>query len=80
MTNAKDLDQTIEIQRTEEFENVAHELGDFIKTLQLTQKQNDQLVDLMVKQVNIAEHGAFLQGAGFVFSLYELEDEAETLH
>lgn len=53
---------TIEINRTNEFDNAAKELGDYIARLPLSHEQNDKLIELMLKQVNAAEEGSFLHG------------------
>ena len=65
----------IEIERTEEFIKIANELGDFIKSLPLSHEENDELIRLMVKQVNVAETSAFIQGfaMGYEFGGLELE-------
>lgn len=55
-------DYEIEIERNEEFHQAAHELSEFIKNLSLTNEQNDKLVALTVKQVQVAEKGGFVQG------------------
>lgn len=40
----------------------AHELNNYIKELPLTAEQNNALISMMVKQVQEAERGAFVQG------------------
>lgn len=57
-----DRDIAIQIERTEQMTAAAHELSDYIKGLPLTTEQNNALVSLMVKQVQEAERGAFVQG------------------
>lgn len=53
---------TIEIERSREFVQIAKELGDHIKRLNLPAEDNDSLVCLMVDQVREAEVTAFRQG------------------
>lgn len=48
--------------RSKEFVDVAKRLGDFIKGIPMDTYTNDKLVDLMVKQVNVAERDAFMFG------------------
>lgn len=55
-------DIAIQIDRTEQMIAAAHELSDYIAGLLLTTEQNDTLVSLIVKQVQEAERGAFVQG------------------
>ena len=57
-----DQDIAIQIERTAEMTTVARELSDYIKSLPLTAEQNNTLVPLIVKQVQEAERGAFVQG------------------
>lgn len=53
---------TIEIERSQEFVQISKELGDHIKSLNLSAADNDRLVYLMVDQVREAEVTAFRQG------------------
>lgn len=53
---------TIEINRTEDFDKVAKELSNYISRLPLSHEQNNNLIELMLKQVNAAEEGSFLHG------------------
>lgn len=57
-----DQDIAIQIERTAEMTTAARELSDCIKGLPLTAEQNNTLVSLIVKQVQEAERGAFVQG------------------
>ena len=68
-------DATIEIKRTEEFKAAANELSVFLEALPLSHEENDELIRLMVKQVNVAETSAFIQGfaMGYEFGGLELE-------
>lgn len=55
----------IEIERDEAFQKAARELSDYIWSLPLTAEQNDRLVSLIVRQVQVAEKGGFIQGFTF---------------
>ncbi|WP_435322136.1 hypothetical protein [Muriventricola aceti] len=57
-----DQDIAIQIERTEQMTAATYELSNYIKSLPLTTEQNNTLVSLMVKQVQEAERGAFVQG------------------
>ena len=57
-----DQDIAIQINRTEQMLAAARELSDYIAGLPLTAEQNNALVSLMIKQVQEAERGAFIQG------------------
>lgn len=59
---AADSMEGIKIKRTEEFKAAANELSECIKRLSLSREENDKLVELMVKQVQISEQAAFKQG------------------
>lgn len=52
----------IEIERTADFHTIARQLSDTLKALPLSHEENDQFVELMIKQVQEAERGAFMQG------------------
>jgi len=52
----------IVIERSPEFEATAREIGNHISTLLLTNEQNNQLVELLIKQITEAESTAFRQG------------------
>ncbi len=53
----------IEIIKTEKFLEAVKKLSDYIITLPLSNKENDRLVELILKQTSIAQKDAFLQGA-----------------
>ncbi len=55
----------IEIERDEAFQKAARELSDYIWSLPLTAEQNDRLISLTVRQVQVAEKGGFIQGFTF---------------
>jgi hypothetical protein len=57
------FERKLAIMRTEKFNEIADELSGCIKDLPLTHEQNDRLITLIVRQINAAERGAFLQGA-----------------
>lgn len=55
-------DDAIVIERTPEFFKTAHAVSDFLKALPLSRPDNDKLIELMIRNVNEAEQGAFNQG------------------
>lgn len=60
--NLPSKDSCIEFERKESFHKAARELGDYIKGLPLTAKDNDRLMYLMIEQIHEAEQGAFERG------------------
>jgi hypothetical protein len=52
----------IEVERTPEFFEAAKELSDFIRGLPLSHADNDKLIELIIKNINLAETGAFMKG------------------
>ncbi len=66
----------IPIERTEEFYKVAKELDGFVAALPLTQPNNNRLVNLIIKQVQASEQGAFAQGfrMGMEFAKWDMEN------
>ncbi len=67
----------ITIERTNTFFLNAQELSDFIKELPLTQQDNDCLISLILKQVQAAEHGAFIHGFQVGIRLTECENQPQ---
>mgnify|MGYP005771157959 CR=1 FL=1 len=65
MRNYKEVEAEgeIEIIKTEKFLGAVKELSDYIIALPLSNKENDRLVELILKQTSIAQKDAFLQGA-----------------
>ena len=55
--------------RSDEFEVAARRLGRFINALDLNADAHNELVDLICKQVNVAELDAFQFGFGVAASL-----------
>ena len=55
-------DLQIQMERTEDFYKAARVLSDYLKPLPLSQSENDILVELIIRQVETAEQGAFVQG------------------
>ena len=55
-------DLQIQMERTEDFYKAARVLSDYLKPLPLSQSENDILVELIIRQVETAEQGAFIQG------------------
>ncbi|MFR8012250.1 MAG: hypothetical protein ACLU8W_10915 [Clostridia bacterium] len=71
-------DTAILTERTEEFYKIASELSTLINSLPLTVELNNKLVDLMIRQVQIAEHGAFNQGLRMGKELAEFLEKENT--
>ena len=55
-------DLQIQMERTEDFYKAARALSDYLKPLPLSQPENDVLIKLIIRQVETAEQGAFVQG------------------
>lgn len=55
-------ENAIEIERTEDFYQIARELDGFIKALPISQADNDKLIEIIIRQVQAGEQGAFNQG------------------
>lgn len=70
-------DAAITIERTNTFFLKAQELSDFIKELPLTQQDNDCLISLILKQVQAAEHGAFIHGFQLGIQLTKCADQLQ---
>ncbi|MDO9492486.1 hypothetical protein [Acetobacterium sp.] len=68
-------DFAIEIPRSAEFMVIAHEVGDFIQSLSLDQKKNDELIRLIVKQVNEAEKTSFREGIKMASELNKVMED-----
>ena len=68
-----------QVERTERFFQIARQLSDYIKCLPLDQPTNDHLVQMMIEQVEEAEHGAFIQGfkMGMDFALWDSHETGE---
>lgn len=77
LVNLPEMDDlAVEVPRSAEFMVIAHEVGDFIQSLSLEQKANDELIRLIVKQVNEAEKTSFREGIKMASALNEImEDE-----
>lgn len=52
----------IRINRTEDFQQMAQQLSEFVAALHLDQPTNDRLVALIIEQVRQAEKDSFMQG------------------
>lgn len=61
--------------RTEDFENVANELGDFITQLPISNEQNNQLIYLILQQIAEAEVGAFRFGISIMGLALNIADK-----
>lgn len=55
-------DYAVKVPRTERFNEIAEELGGFIDALPLKQSDYDRLTELIIKQINEAEHSSYLAG------------------
>lgn len=64
-----------EIPRSTEFISIAHEVGDFIQSLSLDQKTNDELIRLIIKQVNEAEKTSFREGIKMASELNKVMED-----
>ena len=62
-------DMSFKVKRTEAVNTAAGILSEFIKGLPLSQPDNDKLISLIVDQVNMAEHDAYLQGFDFALKI-----------
>lgn len=54
----------LEIQRTNEFDAAAQKLSEVIRSLPLSDVDNDRLIISILEQIGAAERGAFLQAFG----------------
>jgi len=74
-------DAAIKLKRTEEFYKSARALDDYIKSLPLSQPENDALIALVLDQVHHAGTGAFSQGfgMGMEFQKYERKKKGASL-
>lgn len=62
-SNTAEMDNLgIKITRTKKFEEISIEVSNFIRDLNLSKENNNNLINLIVKQVNEAEHSSFLSG------------------
>lgn len=48
--------------RSDKFHDVTRRLSDYLHSLNLSKEENDKLIQLMLKEVLMAEHDAFLHG------------------
>lgn len=53
---------SLNVPRTEGFNEITEELSNFISAISLNQPDNDRLVELIVRQISETEHGAYLAG------------------
>lgn len=68
---------TIQVDHSDEFIQVAKQLGDFISSLPIDQPTNERLVGLLLDHVRVAEHDAVLQGfkTGVMYTLKKNEEK-----
>lgn len=52
--------------RTEDFHDIAYTLDDYVNALPISNEQNNKLLDLILKQVIVAEKDAFSFGIGLM--------------
>lgn len=55
-------DYAVKVPRTGRFNEIAEELGDFIDALSLKQPDCNRLIELIIEQINEAEHSSYLAG------------------
>lgn len=71
-------DYAVKINRSEEFNKMADILSQYIIGLNLPTDKNDELISLIIRQINIAEHDSFLQG--FDKGVKFMKDNSRHLH
>ena len=80
--NKKLEDTYFEFDNSNEYLDTAKELSDYIKSLPLSVDQNDKLVSMILKHVEVARNDSFKQGIEFMFDTAKnqnIEDE-ETIN
>lgn len=56
----------IAVGRTEEFRDIAYVLDEYVNALPTSDEQNNQLLELILKEIIAAEKGAFSFGVGLM--------------
>lgn len=69
--------ESFEFDNSKEFLDTAKELSDYIKSLPLTLDQNDKLVSMILKHVEVAKNDSFRQGIEFMFDTAKNKDIEE---
>lgn len=80
--NKKLEDTYFEFDNSNEYLDTAKELSDYIKSLPLSVDQNDKLVSMILKHVEVARNDSFKQGIEFMFDTANNQDveEKETVN
>lgn len=80
--NKKIENTYFDFDNSNEYLDTAKELSDYIKSLPLSVDQNDKLVSMILKHVEVARNDSFKQGIEFMFDTannQNIEDE-ETIN
>lgn len=72
----------VEFDNSNEYLDTAKELSDYIKSLPLSLDQNDKLINMILKHVEVARNDLFKQGIEFMFDIANNQDieEQETVN
>lgn len=72
----------VEFDNSNEYLDTAKELSDYIKLLPLSLDQNDKLINMILKHVEVARNDSFKQGIEFMFDTANNQDieEQETVN
>lgn len=72
----------VEFDNYNEYLDIAKELSDYIKSLPLSLDQNDKLINMILKHVEVARNDSFKQGIEFMFDTANNQDieEQETVN
>jgi len=75
------MDDKLKSEYTEDFYTHMRELSHYISELKMRKKINDELVNLILKQLEIAEKEAFIRGFkfGFEYNFDNLLEQEEHL-
>ena len=72
----------VEFDNSNEYLDTAKELSDYIKSLPLSLDQNDKLINMILKHVEVSRNDSFKQGIEFMFDTANNQDieEQETVN
>ena len=72
----------VECDNSNEYLDTAKELSDYIKSLPLSLDQNDKLINMILKHVEVARNDSFKQGIEFMLDTANNQDieEQETVN
>lgn len=72
----------VEFDNSNEYLDTAKELSDYIKSLPLSLDQNDKLINMILKHVEVARNDSFKQGIEFMLDTANNQDieEQETVN